>query len=206
MVMFCLSCGVFWLTCRVVKVPPAWRTFEFCQYAEIGRNLVVDGHYDTRLVEPMALAYLDRVTRGQQSTRWPVVNRYPLPGLVVAALMRIWGTNDSAAAWSNGLAIGLLATLCYIQACRWYGPGWAAIVGLLFLTNPSFYGEFILLGTPDVWFAASFLLVLLLWCSRDRAVHFVVHKGWALGLGTASGLAYLARFNATLFRVPLGGP
>jgi len=204
-IVFCCSCCVFWLTCRVVKVPPAWRTFEFCQYAEIGRNLVVDGSYDTRLIEPMALAFFDRERRGARAARWPVLNRYPLPGLAVAALMRMLGTNDTAAAWSNGLAISLLAALSYVQARRWYGPGWAAVVGLLFLTNPSFYGEFILLGTPDVWFATIFLLVLLLWSGRDPATPSRVRLGWALGLGLASGVAYLARFNATLFLVALGG-
>ena len=204
-VVFGLSCCVFWLTCRVVKLPPTWRTFEFCQYAEIGRNLVVDGRYDTRLVEPMALAFLDRAPRGARAARWPVVNRYPLPGLVVAALMKIWGTSDTAAAWSNGLAISLLAALCYIQARQWYGPRWAAVVGLLFLANPSFYGEFILLGTPDVWFATIFLLVLVLWSGRDPKTHIRVHPAWALALGLTSGLAYLARFNATLFLMVLGG-
>ncbi len=204
-VVFCLSCCVFWLTCRVVKVPPAWRTFEFCQYAEIGRNLVVDGRYDTRLVEPMALAFLDRVPRGARAARWPVVDRYPLPSLVVAAFMRILGPNDTAAAWSNGLAIGVLAALSYVLARCWFGAGWAAVVGIMFLTDPSFYGEFILLGTPDVWFATNFLLVLLLWSIRDQASHSRVRLGWALGLGLVSGLAYLARFNATLFLVVLGG-
>jgi len=204
-IVFCTSCCVFWLTCRVVKVPPAWRTIEFCQYAEIGRNLVVDGRYDTRLVEPMALAFLDRERRGARAARWPVVNRYPLPGLAVAALMRILGTDDMAAAWSNGLAISLLAALSYVQARRWYGPGWATVVGILFMTNPSFYGDFILLGTPDVWFATIFLLVLLFWCRREPATPAGARLGWALGLGLVSGVAYLARFNATLFLVVLGG-
>jgi hypothetical protein len=205
MVVFSCSCSVFWLTCRVVKAPPAWRTFEFCHYAEIGRNLAVDGKYDTRLVEPMALAFLDRERVGARGARWPVVDRYPLPSLTVAAVMRILGTNDIAAAWSNGLAIGLLAATCYALARRWYGPGWGAVAGLLFLTNPSFYGEFILLGTPDVWFAAIFLLVLWLWSDRDLSIPSGMRLAWALGLGLVSGLAYLARFNASLFLAVLGG-
>jgi hypothetical protein len=189
----------------VVKVPPAWKTFEFCHYAEIGRNLAACGRYDTRLVEPMALAFLDRERPRFGEARWPVVDRYPLPSVAVALLMKMLGENDTAAAWSNGLAIGLLAASCYALARAWYGPGWAAVAGLLFLTNPSFYGEFILLGTPDVWFATSFLLVLVLWCSREPAYAAGRPLGWALCLGLASGLSYLARFNATLFLVVLGG-
>jgi hypothetical protein len=202
---FCSSCWVFCLTCRVVKVPPAWRTFEFCHYAEIGRNLVVDGRYETRLVEPMALAFLDRPPRGTRAVSWPILDRYPLPALAVAAVMRIRGTNASAAAWSNGMAISLLAAVSYAASRRWYGRGWAALVAILFLANPSFYGEFILLGTPDVWFATTFLAVLLLWCGRDPASHSQVRLGWAAGLGLASGASYLARFNATLFLAVLGG-
>ena len=203
-VVFGCSCCVFWCTCRVVKLPPAWRTFEFCQYAEIGRNLAIDGRYGTRLVEPMALAFLDRVPPGAIDAHWPVANRYPLPALVIAALMRLFGTTDIVAAWSNGLAIGLLAACTYVAASHWYGPGWAAVVGILFLTNPSCYGEFILLGTPDVWFATTFLVVLLLWCGRDYDTQSRVRPGWAVGLGLLSALAYLARSNATLFLVPLG--
>jgi hypothetical protein len=202
---FCLSCCVFWLTCRVVKVPPAWRTFEFCHYAEIGRNLAVDGRYETRLIEPMALAFLDRLPESTRAARWPVVDRYPLPALAVAAAMRILGTGDTAAAWSNGLAISLLAALAYGVAHRWYGQRWAAVVALLFLTNPSFYGEFILLGTPDVWFATTFLVVLLLWCVREPPADSEVCLGWAAALGIAGGVAYLARFNAALFLAVLVG-
>jgi hypothetical protein len=55
-VVFALSCAVFWADTRVIRTAPAWHTFEFCQYAEIGRNLAEDGTFDTRLVEPMALA------------------------------------------------------------------------------------------------------------------------------------------------------
>ena len=43
LVVFALSCGVFWLGSLAITQPPAWRTFEFCQYAEIGRNLAEEG-------------------------------------------------------------------------------------------------------------------------------------------------------------------
>ena len=196
LVVFSLSCLVFWLDSRAIRMPPAWRTFEFCQYAEIGRNLAQEGKYDTRLVEPMALAMLDRSGAGSVSARWPVVDRYPLPCLAVAGLMKAFGPTATVAAWSNGLAISLLAAACYAAARRWYGPGWASAVAVLFLANPSFYGEFVLLGTPDVWFAAIFVGELLLWSRSggDRP-----QLGWAAGLGLLGGLAYLARFNASLF-------
>jgi hypothetical protein len=196
---FVLSCGVFWLNTRLIRLAPAWRTFEFCQYAEIGRNLAVDGTFDTRLVEPMALALLDRDRIGESSPRWPVVNRYPLPCLVVAGLMRLVGPDESAAAWSNGLAISILAAVCYSLARFWYGPRWGAVAGVLFLANPSFYGEFILLGTPDVWFAALFVLELFVWSRLDPALSPRPALRWALALGLLGGLAYLTRFNVSVF-------
>ncbi len=196
-IVFALSCLVFWLNSRAITMPPAWRTFEFCQYAEIGRNLAEEGRFDTRLVEPMALAMLDRA--GVKGDRWPVVDRYPLPCLAVAALMKGFGPTETAAAWSNGLAIGLLAATCYAAARRWYGPGWAAAVAVLFLANPSFYGEFILLGTPDVWFAAIFVAELVAWSSADFSGGKRPRLAWAAGLGLLGGLAYLSRFNASIF-------
>lgn len=196
-VVFSLSCGVFLVSAGLIRRPPAWLTFEFCQYAEIGRNLRRDGAFETNLVEPMALAYLDRHQGGTTRARWPVINRYPLPCVVVAGLMRVLGPSDMAAAWSNGPAIGLLAALTYALACRWYGRGRGALAALLFLTNPSFYGSFVLLGTPDIWFAVLFDLELLAfaWTLESRAFH----AGRSAGPGVLAGLAYLARFNAALF-------
>ncbi len=78
------------------------------------------------------------------------------------------------------------------RGCRW----------LLFLTNPSFYGEFVLLGTPDVWFAAVIFLVLelLAWSTFDLAGEPRPRLAWAIaGLGVLGGLAYLSRFNASIF-------
>ena len=127
-----------------------------------------------------------------------MVNRYPLPAFAVAGWMAILGPTDLAAACSNGLAIGLLATATYAAARSWLGARWAAVVALLFLANPSFYGEFLLLGTPDVWFAAIFLLELLAWSSFDPADPRP-RVAWAAGLGLLGGLAYLSRFNASVF-------
>jgi hypothetical protein len=198
---FGLSCGFFGLNTRVIRLPPAWLTFEFCQYAEIGRNLAVDGTFDTRLIEPMALALLDRDRIGEPAPRWPVVDRYPLPCLIVAGLMRLRGPDDTTAAWSNGLAISLLAALSYSLARSWYGPAWGAVVGLLFLANPVFYGEFVLLGTPDIWFALLLVLELLVWSrlDLDRATNPRPALRWAFALGLLGGLAYLTRFNVSLF-------
>jgi hypothetical protein len=201
-VVFGLSCAVFSYSTWVVRMPPAWYTFEFCQYAEIGRNLAAEGTFDTRLVEPMALAYIDAHRVGPPGPRWPVVNRYPLPCLVIAALMRAFGATDAVAAWSNGLAVGGVAVLTYALARSWYGGRWAALAAVLVFANPSFYGTFILLGTPDVWFALCFGLELLAWSALAEAPGRRV--ALAALTGGLLGLAYLARFNVLAFAVPQG--
>jgi hypothetical protein len=205
LLVFALSCVVFWLTTRVIVMPPAWRTFEFCQYAEIGGNIATEGLFDTRLVEPMALAYIDTYRTSSPGRRWPVINRYPLPCFVIAGLMKLIGVGDMAAAWSNGLAIGGLAALAYSLARRWYGPRWAALTALLVLTNPAFYGYFILLGTPDVWFALLFALELLVFCrlSEGRWLGKPGRSLWGTAMlaGLLAGLAFLSRFNVLIFLV-----
>jgi hypothetical protein len=147
----------------------------------------------------MALALIDRAGVRGSNGRWPVVSRYPLPCFVIAGLLKAFGPGPTSAAWSNGLAISLLAALCYMAARRWYGPRWAALAGLCFVANPAFYGEFILLGTPDVWFATLFVAQVLLFSRLDLATPPPARIGWAFGVGLLGGLAYLARFNATLF-------
>ncbi len=203
LVVFGLSCLIFWVDTRVIRDAPAWSTFEFCQYAEIGKNLSLEGTYDTRLVEPMALAMIDHDRIGPPSNRWPIVNRYPLPSLAVAGCMKVMGPTDQAVAWSNGLAIGLLAVVTYAAARVWFGAVWASIAALLFLANPSFYGVFILLGTPDVWFAAIFVMELLVWSRFDPA-EARFRPGWAVLVGVLGGLSYLSRFNASVFLVIQG--
>jgi hypothetical protein len=266
LVVFGLSCGVFVLNARVITQPPAWTTFEFCQYAEIAANLVHDGRYETRLIEPMALAYIDGVeaqrsrpgavpsgvtprravptvrtppgppfvrggiettrpltnagvgnppplTKGEprggvrnpavhRARRWPVIDRYPLPSVVIAGLFWAFGASELVAAWSNGLAISVLAAVAYALARRWYGPGWGAFVAALVLLNPSFYGYFVLLGTPDAWFAVWFLLELWAWCRLVEAPDG--RWGWALAAGALAALAFGSRFNALLFFAPQG--
>ena len=195
------SCLVFVVSTRVVANPPAWYTFEFCQYAEIGKNLAESGRFATRLVEPMALAVLDAEPpeRRGSGDLWPVVNRYPLPCWVVAALMRVVGPTDMAASWSNGLAMAVLGAAGFVAAARWFGVGWGVVFAVLFLANPAFFAEFVLLGTPDPWFAAVFLIQLLVWVEFDpKADSARPRWGWALALGVLSGLAFLARFNATM--------
>lgn len=196
---FGLSCGVFCATTKLIRQSPAWRTFEFCHYAEIARNLATRGTFATSLAEPMALAYCDQNQISPRSDLWPVVSRYPLPCFVEAASMKLFGPNELAAAWSNGVAIGLLAALTFQWAAQWYGVKAAAIATALFLANPSLYGYFILLGTPDVWFAVFFLLQLRMWLRllESSADAIALPMFWSM----VASAAYLTRFNMLLFMV-----
>jgi hypothetical protein len=192
-----LSGGIFAWSSRTIRHEPAWRTFEFCQYAEIGANLARGRGMVTGLAEPMALSFIDRHQRSERGERWPVINRFPLPCVIVAGLMAVAGVSDQTAAWSNGLALGLLAAVTSGVAYRWYGRSWGAIAAVLWLANPSFYGYFPLLGTPDIWFALILFVQLLLW-ARPKA-DARPRVGWAALVGATAGLAYLTRFNMVMF-------
>jgi hypothetical protein len=206
LLVFAASCGVFLFSARTIRLAPAWVTFEFCQYAEIGKNLAAGGPFETRLVEPMALAYIDQNQKIGRGEGWPVINRYPLPCFAIAGLMWMTSSSAMAAAWSNGLAMSGLAALAFLLARQWYGVRWATLAALLILANPAFYGYFILLGTPDVWFALLFLLELLAWCRLvdPRESTHRTPFGLAFLTGSLAGLAYLSRQNALLFLVPQG--
>jgi hypothetical protein len=202
---FALACAVFAASAALIRLPPAWMTFEFCQYAEIGRNLAVDGRFDTRLIEPMALAYVDRhrvVDPAHPPSRWPVIDRFPLPCLVVASLMKAFGPTSAVAAWANGLALAGLAAVLHVLVRRRHGPLWALAASLLLVLNPAVFGYFALLGTPDPLFALLFTLTLLAWqpLGGSTARPSIVA---AVQFGLLGGLSYLARFNAVLFLVPL---
>ena len=57
--------------------------------------------------------------------------------------------------------------------------------------NPTFYGEFVLAGTPDVWFATLFVAQIVLFSRLDLAATTHTRLGWAAGVGLLGGLAYL---------------
>lgn len=191
---FLASLAMFYWSVYCIVIPPAYTTFEFCQYAEIGRNLATTGRFETRLLEPMALATIDRRVP-EAAAPWPVVNRFPVPCFVIAGLFLLLGPSTFAAALSNGVATSLLAGLTFCTTARWLGRGWAYLGAALLLFNPSFYGYFILLGTPDNWFAGLMLAQLLCWVQLLRADRNV--DGLLFGL--LSGLALLTRFNMIIF-------
>ncbi|MHB2019781.1 MAG: ArnT family glycosyltransferase [Candidatus Xenobia bacterium] len=189
---FLLSLMLFMLTGAHLSGPPAWCTFEFCQYAEIGRNLAEHGRWETRLVTPMALAYIDRFDRAPHADAWPVIERFPLPCLASALAIKLGGASDAMAALPAGIEMSALAALTFWLAATWMG--WAAgwVTALLFLANPSFFGYFLFTGEPDVLFAVIFLLQVLVF------IRLVERPSARTGVlfGVLSGLAFLCRFNA----------
>ena len=152
LVVFVLSGLVFEIEfAEIVTLPPAWRTFEFCQYAEIGKNLATEGVYNTRVVEPMVLAMIDRDEVGDENSRvggrWSTAP--PCRACVIAGLdAALSGRPIYVAAWSNGLAVSLLASAPLPDgSSRGSGRRWAVCRGPgIWLVNSSFYGEFVLAG------------------------------------------------------------
>jgi hypothetical protein len=198
----------FAFSVREIRMAPAYRTFEFCQYAEIGRNLVERGRFETGLVEPMALAWIDARGLGGHAGHWPVINRFPLPCLMTALAWRLFGDADVGLACVHGLGMALLVGLTAAQAARRFGAGFALVAIALAALNPTWFGFFVLLGLPDVWFAVFMLGWLQLTARCLGKVPGTGVRGAdpdlgaGLTFGLMSGLLYLSRFNAVLFVAP----
>lgn len=172
-------------------------THEFCQYAEIGRNILEGKGFVSGMVTATYLAYLDKrgiPFDGQRLS--PVLDRFPVHAYLSAAAQGLMGKNDAAV---GALSIFLLA-LC-AAATFWVGrrvaTPWEAAAAALFVAfNPSFQRGFVLWGLVDFGFA--FLTLMAVWALLKGPA-----GAWRCAFaGALSGLAFLSRSNFGIW-VPL---
>ncbi|MBI5202476.1 MAG: hypothetical protein HY925_12870 [Elusimicrobia bacterium] len=158
-------------------------THEFCNYAEIGRNIVEGKGLKTSMVYPFTLALLDE--RGIEFDGLaPVLDRFPLQAVMAGFAERLGGPQDASLLILSALLLGLVAAGTSAAGLLLFGPAEASIGGALVALNPSFQRAFVLWGQPDFGFAALVLALTVLVATIER-------RG-ALGAVAAGGLAALA--------------
>lgn len=208
-------------------------TWEFCHYAEIGRNLAEGRGYGTAMVPPYVLAWLDaRGVPFDERTLAPVLDRFPLQAALSAAALRLAGGDDAAIA---ALAAGLLAACAagtVLLGAALFSAEEGLAAGLLLAFNPSLQRAFVLWGLPDLAFlilaaAAAGLLALeppparraallrgapagalaaLAWLARSNLVLWLPLFAWALWRGPAGARgARAASFAAAFLAVSAPG-
>src|SRR5438128_636449 len=106
---FALSCAVSaWSISRHFE---GGLSHEFCNYAEIGRNLLEGKGLRTRMVYPYTLALLDQ--RGVPYDGFaPVLDRFPLQAWLTALSERVFGATDGAVLVLSASLLALTAALC----------------------------------------------------------------------------------------------
>lgn len=166
---------------------------EFCNYAEIGRNLASGKGLVTGMVYPFTLALLD--ARGIPfEGAAPVLDRFPLHAALNAAAIRLGGAEDAPVATLSILLLGLVAGGTSAAGLLLFGPLEAALAGAFVALNPSFQRAFVLWGQPDFGFAALVLALTLLLAEPAKG-----GAGRWLGAGALAGLAWLERANLSLW-------
>lgn len=168
-------------------------THEFCNYAEIGRNLVEGRGLKTAMVYPFTLAVLDE--RGELFDGLaPVLDRFPLHAALNALALVAGGEGDGGPAALSALLLGLLAAATAAAGLLLFGPVEAALAAAFVALNPSFQRAFVLWGQPDFGFAALVLaLTLLVVLAKERG------RGTWAAAGALAALAWLQRSNLLLW-------
>lgn len=166
---------------------------EFCNYAEIGRNIISGRGLTTGMVYPFTLAVLD--ARGVPfEGSAPVLDRFPLHAYLAAGAEALGGAHDGSLAALSVLLLGLTAALTAAAGLLLFGPAEAVLAGTFVALNPSFQRAFVLWGQPDFGFSALVLgLTLLLALTEEGG------PGRWLGIGALAGLAWLQRSNLSLW-------
>lgn len=166
-------------------------TFEFGEYAEIGRN-ILDGHgFTTRILYPSTVAGLaERGLAGRG--RAPVDHRFPLPAYLSAAGQALFGRTDFGSVAGTLTLFAAWVALVYAAAGRWLGRREAVIGAALFAAAPAGVKYFALFNLPDVPFGA--LLFALHWALAELRPDAGPRR--CAALGALAGALYLCRFNA----------
>jgi 4-amino-4-deoxy-L-arabinose transferase-like glycosyltransferase len=175
-------------------------TFEFCQYAEIGRNLLEGRGYRTAEVSPYVLAYLDE--RGipfDAAHPAPVLDRFPLQSLLTAAAEALLGRRDAAVLALSALILAACAAATVLVGSLFFSGGEAVLAGLLVALDPSFQRGFVLWGLPDFGFLLTTLLATAALCLAVPAAGKPSNPRRWLAAGALAGLAWLSRSNLILW-------
>lgn len=164
-------------------------TFEFGEYAEIGRN-VLGGHgFTTRILYPSSVAAL--AERGLAGVEYaPVDHRFPLPALLSATGQAALG-GDLGPVAGTLLLFAVWVAFVYAAAERWLGRREAVLAAALFAAVPAGVKYFALFNLPDVAFGA--LLFAFHWALAELKPDASARR--CAALGAYAGLLYLCRFN-----------
>lgn len=172
-------------------------TFEFGEYAEIGRNILGGHGFTTRILYPSMLATLDAAgLAGLEYT--PINHRFPLPAYLSALSQAAFGSTDFASLAPTLLLFSLWVALVFAAASRWLGKREALLGAAMFAAVPAGVKYFALFNLPDVPFGA--LLFAFHWGLAETDARAADRR---LGmLGALGGLLYLCRYNFWIW-VPL---
>lgn len=189
----CLSLGVSsWTLSRHFE---GGVSQEFCQYLEIGRNLLDGRGFRTAAVYPFTLAFLDE--RGipfDADHLAPVLDRFPMQAYLTALSELVLGKTDLAAEALSALLLALCAAATCAVGWSLFGPIEGILGGLFLALNPSFQRGFLLWGLPDFGFCLLTLAAIYYACRRAS-----FHSG------AAGGFAWMARSNFVLWLPAFAG-
>lgn len=189
-IVFALAMGAFGVFHKIKFF--SGRTFEFCHYGEIARNIVDGRGFSTRVALPGTLAVYDELGVAYRDG-WPVLDRFPLYAYWVACFVRLLGAHDLSVALAAGTTYGLLAGMVF-----WLGStlahakvGWLAAA--LFLLSPR-----LLYFTEGGYTCFAFALATVSVCAicvRMLADSEAANMRWIIAAGVVSGLAWMIRHN-----------
>lgn len=169
-------------------------TYEFGEYAEIGRNILHGRGFTTRVLYPAMLANLQALgLAGLDYT--PVSHRFPLPAYLSAASQGLFGETDFGSVALTLALFSAWVALTFAAAARWLGRREAALGAAVFAALPAGVKYFALFNLPDVPFGALFFAFH--WALAELRPDASPRRCAALGAG--AGLLYLCRFNYWLW-------
>jgi len=171
------------------------KTYEFCHYAEIGRNILAGDGLWTRVAIPSALAYYDKLGIGYVNG-WPVLDRFPLYPYLLALSMAIFGLNDFAVFVVAATSYALCAATVFVLGREFFSDAVAALASVAFMFSPSFF--FLIEGGYVCFLFAFFICLANLLLFRAEARGQGIPLGRCAALGLVSGLAWLTRPNFML--------
>lgn len=191
---------VIWLLAVAIWIPYWWLARPIAlqdpdtqDYAQIGLNLAQGKGMVTSIMPLGGLEWMRQTGRLDQP--WWNLHRFPLPCLIDALFIRMFGARDLSISLASAVFFFATIPLVFLFARRLFPYPVAILATFLFTFNGGQMADSITgLTEPAATFFFLCALYLVLW----------PRQWWSLPLaGALTGLAFLNRYSVVLYGVPM---
>jgi len=155
-------------------------------YNQIARNIYEGKGFVTSTLRPQSFVFFKTIPH-------PEMYRLPIYPYILAGFFKLYGVNDFAAAFSNGLFFVLFIPAVFIFSRELSGSNLIGIFSSVIVLFSKFFLKLSITGSTDVIYTFVFVVFMIV---------YVKYPGRLVLQGVLIGIMYLFRPNTVFFFLP----